>query len=213
MPPNIAAPQENIDAQVSRLAETIDAGETIPVIVGLDVPTQPEGVLPAERKQKQRGNIAAARKSLLNQVKGKKGTKVSDVKSFDEIPYVALRVDEKGLAELGRSPEVTSVVEDELIPSAERGERKPGSGVGRRGRSARYEFELSPPQLVGPVSHRCVRRLEQRIRRPRLDCGGTRHRRESDHPWISGKVVAGGCGLLQHSAGPRATLLTDGSCA
>ncbi len=52
-----------------------------------------------ERKQKQRGNIAAARKSLLNQVKGKKGTKVSDVKSFDEIPYVALRVDEKGLAD------------------------------------------------------------------------------------------------------------------
>jgi hypothetical protein len=83
---------------------------SIPVIVGLDVPFQPEGELSdPQAVQDQRQAIAEAQDRLLQRMAG---LNISNVTTFEFIPFVSMTVDEAALRDLIANPEVTSIEQD-----------------------------------------------------------------------------------------------------
>src|SRR5687767_1749731 len=64
----ITAPEQNTEAQAEKLAADLEGDDTIPVIVGLDVPVTPEGNLPPLQQRKQRSRVAGARRAALDAV-------------------------------------------------------------------------------------------------------------------------------------------------
>lgn len=83
----------------------------IPIIVGLNVPYQPEGYLNQSEIETQRKAIARAQDDLLDKLSG---YEVTSIKRFSYIPYIAMQVDESALEYLNSLPEVKSVKRDEL---------------------------------------------------------------------------------------------------
>jgi subtilisin len=102
---------------VLQLAEVAQANGSVPLIVGLALPGYDESIAGADVQaaQAQQAAIAAAQAGLLNRLAG---YAVGDVKTFDYIPYLALRADAATLAALRADPAVTSIVEDIALPPA-----------------------------------------------------------------------------------------------
>jgi subtilisin len=104
--PEVAAPPPRVmdrDALRSRAAES----GAIRVIVGLDLPTLPEGLLDADGLAEQRGRIRSAQDALAEAFPG------AEVHhSYQTIPYVAMTVSAAALDQLIARRGVASVVED-----------------------------------------------------------------------------------------------------
>jgi hypothetical protein len=84
--------------------------KTVPVIIALKVDVQP-----ASNEQRElRNQIREKRNAVLNRLKG---TKVTNVKTFDIVPALAAHVGADALAELRKSSEVAAVSEDRASPS------------------------------------------------------------------------------------------------
>lgn len=98
------------------LLETAREQGSVRVIVGLDVPFQPEGDLPDEQAvQAQRQAIAAAQDRLLQRMAP---FAISNVSRYEFIPFVAMTVDEPALRNLIANPEVQSIEDDTPVSPA-----------------------------------------------------------------------------------------------
>jgi len=87
---------------------------SVRVIVGFDVGFQPEGTLLSETLvENQRMAIDVAQDMVLNSLVS---FEVRDVKRFDYIPYMAMKVDEAALNALWRNPNIVSIHEDLPLP-------------------------------------------------------------------------------------------------
>lgn len=87
---------------------------SVAVIVQLGVSFRPEAFLPSEADaQQQQTNISQAQNRLLANMAT---YKITNVKTFKYIPYLALWADAATLAYLNSSPEVVSVKEDKALP-------------------------------------------------------------------------------------------------
>ncbi len=95
------------------LIEKAQTSGSVRVIVGLRVAVQPEGELgqPVE-VQAQRRSIAQAQTALLDRLSA---YRISSVKRFDYIPFIALEVDAVGLEALRNDAEVASIEEDAIL--------------------------------------------------------------------------------------------------
>lgn len=91
------------------------SAESIRVIVGLEVGFAPEGSLRTAQAQAQRVSIAETQSQVLAAVAG---LGAQDVKLFQSMPYMALRVSAEGLAALGAHSSVSSITPDEALPPA-----------------------------------------------------------------------------------------------
>lgn len=89
----------------------------VPIIVrlslGLDRPFTPEGRLSGPQSSNQRGNIREVRERVLERL-GDNG--VSNIKTFDTVPLVAITVSQRALQRLLRDPEIVDIQIDEAEP-------------------------------------------------------------------------------------------------
>ena len=155
-----AATEEAFGALTSKA----EAGGTVRVIVGLDVPFQPEGYLAgAEQVRAQRGDIARAQAGLLRHLPAQE---VKLQKKFTFIPYVAMEVGAEGLARLQNSPAVVSIEEDIPLRIAL------GESVPLIGTNAAWESGFSGSGQTVAI----------------LDTGVDR-----SHPFLAGRVVSEAC--------------------
>lgn len=98
------------DALLARTARE----DRVPLIVGLELggePFAPEASLGAAAAAAQRGAIAAARTSMLDELAAGEAEVYA---SWDSLPYVAMRVGAAGLRRLEKSASVASIAEDTL---------------------------------------------------------------------------------------------------
>jgi hypothetical protein len=99
--------------------EVIDhaaAHGSVLVLVGLAVPWQMESALSEAEVRAQRESIASIQRDLLS---GLEGRKYKVIRSYDQIPGLALEVGADALAELARSPVVTNVLLDRPMTDPE----------------------------------------------------------------------------------------------
>lgn len=89
-----------------RIARRIPQGGTAPVMVGLDVPTRPEGTLKDAEVKVQRAAIATATKSVLAALKP---TRFTVRNTYRTLPFMSVEVSRPALEVLRRSPHVLSV--------------------------------------------------------------------------------------------------------
>lgn len=82
---------------------------TVRVIVGLNIPWQPEGHLSDSATRAQRNAIAESQQALISQLSG---TRYKVIGQFKFIPGIALEVDSAALRVLDHSPHVDRVTED-----------------------------------------------------------------------------------------------------
>jgi subtilisin family serine protease len=147
----------------------------VPVIVALKTTGRPEGALNVQERAAQRKNIADKRVAVLDQLKG---TRFRKVKAFDEVPFVALHASPEALDALKRSSDVIGVSEDRALPLEDT-----------------VSTETNPPladwwdwnelQLTTALNNGYDGRgWTVGI----LDTGV-----DSNHPWLSGKVVSEAC--------------------
>lgn len=91
--------------------DSIQPGEQIRIIVGLDIPFLPEGQISTlEAQQNQHASIANAQIALLNRLST---LNVQSVKRFETIPYIAMIVDKTALSVLYQDPLVGSITRDQ----------------------------------------------------------------------------------------------------
>ncbi len=173
-----AAQQEGGAAKASAMKElqAKAAAGRVRVIIELRVPWQPEGALAAPEEietspvvASQRASIARAQGDLLSRMAG---SSYASVKRFKYTPHMAMSVDRRGLDALARSPDVISIVEDEL---------------------ARPNLYQSIPLIGGDASlgfedsgFCCISGAGEAV--AILDTGV-----QKSHPFLSGKVVSEAC--------------------
>lgn len=105
-----AAPPTQAPYDIQDLLAKAQSQGVARVIVGLNIPYQPEGDLTDSRAvQNQRRDIATAQDAVLKKMAGSNTTLVA---RFKYIPYMALQVDAAALVTLAALPEVTSIEED-----------------------------------------------------------------------------------------------------
>ncbi|MDH3460393.1 MAG: S8 family serine peptidase, partial [Burkholderiaceae bacterium] len=98
-------------AEIARMEAKIAAtGHPARVIVGLNMPVTPEGVIGTAAAGKQRARIRAAQDTAASQLL--KGPRTRLHRKFDSIPHFAAEVDAETLALLRNSPLVSSIQED-----------------------------------------------------------------------------------------------------
>jgi subtilisin len=103
IPPDL---QANFDALIARAREN----GTVKVIVGFRVENyKPDAQLNDFQQVEQRADIKEIQGSLLNRLNN---FNVINPKLFDYIPFMAIEVSADALAELRKSPEITSISED-----------------------------------------------------------------------------------------------------
>src|SRR5262245_5136104 len=109
-------PAESAGAEARRIAKQqsverllAKTDESIRVIVGTDIPFQPEGRLNTTAATSQRDSIRAGHDAILAQIPA---NQVWDVKRFDFIPYFAAEASRAGLVRLAALNGVSSVEED-----------------------------------------------------------------------------------------------------
>lgn len=162
--PESSARAATFEALAARLA----GGGTLPVIVGVRAPFEPEGDLPdSVAVADQRAGITRAQDAVARALAG---SNASHLRRFRYIPFLAVRVDAAALEALRRSPWVTSLAEDapELISLSESsaliGAATPVTGAWAQG-------------FTGAGQTIAL-----------LDTGV-----DSAHPFLAGKVVAEAC--------------------
>jgi len=107
---------ETAQQKFEELSAKAQVDDWVPVIVKLRVAFRPEGdmLLTAEREA-QRVAITQSRDQLMN---GLSGYDPASLKSFEFVPYVALRVNAAGLEALRLAPDVLDIDEDVAFPHA-----------------------------------------------------------------------------------------------
>lgn len=101
---------------MARLLDKARLERTVRVIVGLCVDFAPEGTLPSNREvQKQRRAIARSQDALIKKMSRHK---VTDVKKYSFVPFMALTVDGAALSFLNSSALVATIEVDEAVPAA-----------------------------------------------------------------------------------------------
>lgn len=158
----------NAAGSVRAFATATDSRSELPVIVGVQASFVPEGYLSdPEAAASQRADIARAQAAVESALAGYHAV---NLRRFEHIPYLAMRVDQAALDVLRASPWVTSIQEDvpERVTLAQStnliGAATPGTGVWAQG-------------YTGAGQSIAV-----------LDTGV-----ERSHPFLSGRVVAEGC--------------------
>ena len=107
LPPRpVFAGSEKIPVEI--IEQTV-AGDTVPVLVGLNVPWQRESTLSEDAILRQRQAINSVQKALLSELSG---TQYKIVRRYDVIPGLALEVGADALAVLAKSDRVTNVLLD-----------------------------------------------------------------------------------------------------
>jgi len=153
----------------------------IPVIVHLNVQTQPEGALSQSAAQAQRAAIGQAQENVVNALK-QAGAAAESVRRYDTVPYIALRTDETGIKTLEPSPNVERVERDEPVPP------NLGESISIVGADDAWSSGYSGQgQVVGI-----------------LDTGV-----DADHPALSGKVEEEAC--YSNGGGEGETVCPSGS--
>lgn len=113
--PGGRTPHKDVVPIDDSLLERVRAGEHVPVIVGLDIPFQPESELPGvQAVQEQQAAIAQAQQALRARLAA---FALESVEEFRSIPYMALVVDEATLLALAHDPAVRSIKQDHLQDS------------------------------------------------------------------------------------------------
>jgi subtilisin len=112
---SVSATQQSDNNYANRIHTLLQKAQTkgeVPVIIKLNINTQPEGVLStAAAKQNQRDTI----KNIQNQVlKNLNRHDAKRTKKFKYLPYVAMSMDAAGLEAVLTDPDVTQVYEDKL---------------------------------------------------------------------------------------------------
>ncbi len=108
-----AAPATSKRAHLSQLVASVRTHGTVQVIVGLDVPFAPEGMLASQPQvQAQRTAIASQQQDLLGRLQA---YNVRTIRRFTYIPYIALTVDEAALDALIQDPLVLSISRDRRL--------------------------------------------------------------------------------------------------
>ncbi len=102
------APSATLDSLAAQAA----AEGSVRVIVGLSVPSYPEGLLNARDVLQQRANIRASQNAVVGQ--SLTGTSSRAYALFETIPFLAAEVDASALARLRASPLVSSIEDDQL---------------------------------------------------------------------------------------------------
>ncbi|WP_162907712.1 hypothetical protein [Allorhizocola rhizosphaerae] len=108
-PPPSSAIDGVIPSPYRSLVDAARERGSVRVIVTLAIPYRPEGELPQDAVQKQRAEIEAAQRRLLDELKP---FKVELNRQYNRLPQLALTVDEAGMRHLATSPLVKSVQED-----------------------------------------------------------------------------------------------------
>ncbi len=104
-----ANPRARNEAVWDDLEEKAQRDGTVPLLVTLDVETQPEGYLRPGERAAQRTRIAEARKTLFAELQE---TDYENARGFDVIPVVALDATPRTIEALRRSPLVAGIEED-----------------------------------------------------------------------------------------------------
>ncbi len=105
-----ASPPAQAPLDVAKLVAKAQAQGTVPVIVGVRVPFQPEGKLASPAAvQSQRAAISTAQDALLARLAV---YNPQSVRKFAYIPYMAMWVNAEALTFLAHAREVTSIEED-----------------------------------------------------------------------------------------------------
>jgi subtilisin len=170
---------ETSDAEWQRLAEKAQREGTVRVIVSLDATAKPEGELSAPQRSAQRARIDAKADAVLEALED---SRVDRVKDFEVVPFMAMRVDAEGLDELRGSPDVTAVSEDRQISADE------GALQGRSSNSnlaAWWDLGRTSTQTAWNSGY------DGRGKTVAVIDTGV----QSNHAWLSGKIVAEGCYL------------------
>jgi subtilisin len=167
------------EATWSRLKDKAEHDGSVAVIVALDADANPEGSLSQSNREAQQSAIASKRKRVLDELKGAKFDKV---KAFDEVPYVAMHVSPEALAALKKSPDVIGVSEDELLPLPD--DVAAVEGTTSNSNLANW-WDLGDSDTYTAWQNGYDGRGQTVAI---LDTGV-----QSDHPWISGKVVSEAC--------------------
>ena len=112
----VALAQPVPSSALDRLATRIATEGSTRVIVGLSLPTQPEGRLLPSAMMQQRVDIRDAQNAAVNRLLT--GTNARVHARFDTIPFLAAEVDAEAMSRLRQSPLVKSIQEDRLaVPS------------------------------------------------------------------------------------------------
>src|SRR5205085_10922898 len=85
------------------------ADGTVRVIVGVRAAFQPEGTLRIQAAQSQRRVIAQAQEMLLARLQV---FNVTDVRTYETIPFIAMEVDAAGLRAMENAADVATIEED-----------------------------------------------------------------------------------------------------
>jgi hypothetical protein len=102
----VIAGSEKIPVEI--IEQTVE-GDTVPVLVGLNVPWQRESTLSEDAILLQRQAINSVQNELLSELSG---TQYKIVRRYDVIPGLALEVGADALAVLAKSDRVTNVLPD-----------------------------------------------------------------------------------------------------
>jgi subtilisin family serine protease len=100
---------------LERLIATADRTGTVRVIAGLHLPFVPEGSLTVGEADKQRMAIKAAQADFLGR---SDSFRLTSVKQFDYIPFLAFEADGHALRVIKSDPSVISIQEDEIGDAA-----------------------------------------------------------------------------------------------
>ena len=119
--------QNAVNAATAQIAaQTFDeliakaqASGPVRIIIGVRAPFEPEGAMNnLNDVQLQRRAIAQAQSALLNRLAANNVARVTGVKQFPYIPFLAMEADASTLQYLQASADVTSIQEDKPIPPA-----------------------------------------------------------------------------------------------
>ena len=106
----------SLEESIDPLMALAESAGSVRVIIGLDLPFQPEGSLAqSEAIREQRSAIERAQAELLQALSA---YEVKSITRYNYIPYIALEVDAAALAYLRVSSGVTSIVEDKVLSPA-----------------------------------------------------------------------------------------------
>ncbi len=161
-----------------RISASVHQNGSASVILRLRTTFRPEGDLSAAARDAQRGTIRQLRTSLVARL----GSGATQVRGYDEVPFVSLTVDSQGLSVLRRSPEVVRVDEDQMLTIADDGGQATGT-VSSSNAPAWWHLRQTGTYSSWQQGYDG---LGQTV--AILDTGVQR-----DHPWLTGKVVAEAC--------------------
>ena len=111
----IAPAKGSIQTKAHRFRRLLDQAqekETVRVIVRLNSASMAEGLLSGEKEvSEQRADIARRQQQVLNHLEGQA---VRNIKKFEQIPFLALELDQRALASLESHPLIADIEEDSL---------------------------------------------------------------------------------------------------